>query len=145
MQVAEAAAAYGADGIDYFCWSTYEGYGSYNNTLPAQGGNRPQGSTYAATKEANGNLRVWGKELQAFKTLAAVYHTGWGMTTPIQQQKHTAPASFAVSPGDGIVDAMATDLMLGLKLPPSTTGTTAPAGFVQRQRRPALPISVHSC
>ena len=87
---AHGAAAYGADGIDYFCWS-FEGNGIWNNsnilhTPPeAVGGAPPVGklnpANYAGAKRANGNLRAWGPDLQAFSNLAAVFYTGaWNVT-----------------------------------------------------------------
>ena len=130
---AHAAAAYGADGIDYFCWSTESGFGVYNNSHAEAGGNRPQAAGYQAAKEANGNLLVWGRELQAFRTVAAVYHSGWETSS-----------GFAVQPGDGVVAAMDDNLMIGLKIPADLIGDiedggitpTAP-GFVERPRRAA--------
>ena len=125
---AHAAAAYGADGIDYFCWSTESGFGVYNNSHPEAGGNRPQAAGYQAAKEANGNLLVWGHDLQAFRTVAAVYHSGW-----------ETDGGFVAQPGDGIVAAIDEDLMIGLKIPASLSGGTESMtpGFDERPRRTA--------
>jgi hypothetical protein len=104
---ANAAYAYGADGLAYFLWS-FQGQGLWNNSLATPA---PNPNNYAGGREANGNGLAWGDDLLGFPRLAAVYHTGaWAPGLG-------GGGSFTALPGDGILASMDDELMLGLKLP----------------------------
>lgn len=112
---AGAAAAYGATGVTWYTWGegvwNYSGCGSSPDICHWVDGSGPRQPAMDAVTTVNARLLAWGPRLLQYAALTAVYHTGWATVS-------LSPGSYTQIPGDTIVAAMDTDLMLGLRLPP---------------------------
>ena len=98
-----SAVAYGAKGINYYCWGGGVWYFSHDLTKPG----RPT-PTYQTVVEANADVGAWGDELIAggFEFSGAL-HTG-----------HISPHDGSAAPSDrAIVVTMSDDLLVGVFVP----------------------------
>ena len=129
-----AALAYGATGLVYYTWAegiwNYSGCGSSPDICHWTPDSGPKQPAFEVATTMNAKTLAWGPDLLAYSALAAVYHTGWPTVS-------FSPGNFTQSPGGEIVAAMADNVMLGLRIPPtygSPIGDTAALAIVVDKR-----------
>eukprot|EP00939_MAST-03C_sp_MAST-3C-sp1_P000606 g606.t1 len=93
---AYAAVAYGAKGLNWYCW----GRGIYNLTSDSPS------PIYSTVRDVNSRIREWGAQLLAYEGFEGAFHTGNAVV---------GPASSSWSPAsDALVTNMSDDLLVGV-------------------------------